>query len=211
MKNLAKAVLEVMKEVKGIDKSLTVGSGNHSYKGVSDQVVKKTIGDAMAKNGLVILPISIEPKTIVNRWEEKTNYGLKQKQSVFTEATTKYLLMHESGESQEIAGYGHGVDTQDKGAGKATTYALKYALLYMFLVPTGAIDDSDTTHSNDIAEPVKVVTPKAKDMKWLVINSKEWDNVVEGITRDKIKSIDDIAKHYKIRPEVVVELDKLLK
>ena len=42
---------------------------------------------------------------------------------------TKYLLLHESGESLELAGYGHGIDSQDKGAGKATTYAMKNALL----------------------------------------------------------------------------------
>ena len=33
----------------------------------------------------------------------------------------------------------------DKSAGKATTYALKYALLYLFMVPTGKIDDADKT------------------------------------------------------------------
>ena len=51
----------------------------------------------------------------------------KSKQSVFTDAHTKYLLLHTSGESIELSGYGQGVDTQDKGAGKATTYALKNA------------------------------------------------------------------------------------
>lgn len=61
--------------------------------------------------------------------------------------------MHTSGEYLTISGYGHGVDTQDKGAGKATTYALKYALLYTFLVPTGKIDDTDKDHSEDKEVP----------------------------------------------------------
>ena len=47
-------------------------------------------------------------------------------------------------------GYGHGIDSQDKAPGKATTYALKYALLYTFMVATGKIDDADSTHSDDI-------------------------------------------------------------
>jgi hypothetical protein len=94
----------------------------------------------------------------VSRWEEKNNYGTKMKQSVFTEVKTTYLLIHTSGESIELAGYGHGVDSQDKGAGKATTYALKYALLYSFLVPTGSIDDADSTHSDEY-DKVKSVTP----------------------------------------------------
>jgi hypothetical protein len=146
---LTQAIVNVMKEVKNIEKNLNVGEGKSSYKGVADKDVKHQIGEAMSRNGLCILPINIEPKITVERWVEETNYGPKTKQSVFTEVKTTYLLLHESGESMEIVGYGHGVDSQDKSAGKATTYALKYALLYVFMVPTGSIDDSDTTHSID--------------------------------------------------------------
>jgi hypothetical protein len=147
--NLAKAIIAVMKSVKGIEKNLNVGTGNSSYKGVADQDVKNIIGAAMEKNGLCILPVGVDAKTQIDRWEEAGGqYGPKQKQQVFTEVKTTYLLLHESGESMTIEGYGHGVDTQDKSAGKATTYALKYALLYAFLVPTGKIDDADN-HASD--------------------------------------------------------------
>ncbi len=153
MKHLAQAIVAVMKEVKGIDKAATVGVGSSSYKGVSDQDVKKIIGEAMERNGLCIVPTAVEPSVRVDRWEETYNGQAKQKQSVFTEVRTKYLLMHVSGESIELAGYGHGVDTQDKSAGKSTTYALKYALLYTFMVPTGKIDDADATHSDEVDVP----------------------------------------------------------
>ena len=153
MKEISKAILNVMNEVKGIDKSMTVGTGKSSYKGVSDKMVKEILQPAMAKNGLSILPTDVIAKTTTDRWEENTEYGKKMKQSTFTEVTTKYILLHTSGESIELAGYGHGVDNQDKGAGKATTYALKYALLYMFLIPTGTIDDADTEHSDSIDVP----------------------------------------------------------
>lgn len=154
-KNITKAIVAVMKKVKGIDKSATVGTGANAYKGVPDQEVKKIIGEAMAENGLCIVPISVSANTRIDRWEENTNYGAKQKQAVLVEATTKYLLLHESGESIELTGYGHGTDTQDKAAGKATTYALKYTLLYTFLVPTGKIDDSDNHHSDEYNVPGK--------------------------------------------------------
>lgn len=157
MKNLAEAILKVMEAVKGIDKSMTVGTGSSSYKGVPDKEVKEIIGREMVKNGLVMLPIGVEPSTKVDRWEETVIYNgnpqIKQKQSILTEVKTRYLLLHTSGESQIIEGYGQGVDNQDKGAGKATTYALKYALLYTFLVPTGKIDDSDREHSDSYSVP----------------------------------------------------------
>jgi len=163
--NLIKAIINVMNDVKGIEKSMTIGTGQMAYKGVPDKEVKKIIGQSMAKNGLCILPIGITPTIKIERWDELDYNGkMKAKQSVFTEVYSTFLLMHESGESQEICGYGHGVDPQDKGAGKATTYALKYALLYSFLVPTGDIDDTDAIHSNEIqTNPQnKVSKPQAK-------------------------------------------------
>jgi len=156
MKEINKAIVAVMKSVKGIEKDLDVGTGQSSYKGVSDKAVKQIIGKAMEENGLCILPIGIEPKVTIDRWSEPDPYKptvIKQKQSVFTEVITKYLLIHESGESVELMGYGQGIDSQDKGAGKATTYSLKYLLLYSFLVPTGKIDDADQVHSDDISTP----------------------------------------------------------
>jgi hypothetical protein len=154
MKEISKAILNVMKEVKGMEKNSKVGAGSSSYDGTKDQDVKEVFNDVMQRNGLCILPTEINEETQIDRWEETNNYGTKQKQSVFTKVKTKYLLLHESGESIELAGYGHGVDSQDKGAGKATTYALKNCLLYAFLTPVGKIDDTDLTHSNDIKQPI---------------------------------------------------------
>lgn len=174
---IAKAIIKVMQAVKGIEKSMTVGSGANSYKGVADKDVKLAIGNAMAENGLCIVPIANEARTQIDRWEETYNGVPKQKQSVFTEVTTKYLLLHESGESLEISGYGQGVDTQDKSAGKASTYALKYALLYTFMVPTGKIEDADNEHSDEKPVPPKVL-PQLKP------GTEQWNKAVLYLSKD---------------------------
>lgn len=194
--NLAKAVISVMKAIKGIDKSMTVGSGSYSYKGVSDKEVKQIIGEEMEKNGLCILPIDVVAKTQIDRWEE----GGKQKQSVLTEVNTKYLLLHESGESIELAGYGHGVDTQDKAAGKATTYALKYTLLYSFMVATGKIDDADTEHSDN-----KEV-PKAKDQRPFLTETA-FDGAIARIKAGETDLTDKIIKAYQLTQAQSTELE----
>ena len=150
MKQIAQAIQNVMNDIKGIEKNLNVGSGQMSYKGVSDKDVKQIVGEAMHRHGLCIIPTGVEAQTHIDRWEETSQYGNKMKQSILTEVKTKYLLLHLSGESIELQGYGHGVDSQDKSAGKATTYALKYALLYVFMIPTGKIDDADNTHSDEV-------------------------------------------------------------
>ena len=170
MKSISKAIIQVMKAVKGMEKNSSVGSGNNAYQGTKDQDVKEVFNTQLSEAGLCILPIDIEEETQIDRWVDPKYQN--QKQSVFTKVKVKYMLLHESGESIELMGYGHGVDPQDKGAGKATTYALKNCLLYTFLTPVGKIDDTDTTHSEDIktpqpVKPVKPVKPKlgAKDAK----------------------------------------------
>lgn len=190
-KNITQAILNVMADVKNIDKTMQVGSGNNSYKGVSDEAVKRIIGQSMQANGLAIVPISIEPSTKIDRWEETNQYGTKTKQSVFTEVKTKYLLLHTSGESIELQGYGHGVDSQDKGAGKATTYALKYCLLYTFLTPTTKMDDTDTEHSE-----VKEVAPLTSGKKWLNKDTPEWQGAIKFLTEGG--TIDKIEGKYRI-------------
>ena len=169
---LVKATIAVMKEVKGIDKTMVIGTGQNSYKGVPDQEVKKVVGDAMAKNGLSIFTTNIEESTQIDQWDESYNGQSRRKQQVFTKVKGTYLLCHESGEYITIQGIGHGIDSQDKSAGKASTYSLKNALLYCFLVPTGRIEDTDTTHSDDI--PV-VTTLK-------VMSDKQFENVKKLLT-----------------------------
>lgn len=168
MIEISKAINAVMDEVNWVAKNMTVWSWNNSYKWVSDKDVKQAIRESMIKNWLSILPTWVNAKIQVDRWEEDDTYNKqppypkKTKQSIFTEVETKYILLHTSWESIELAWYGQGVDTQDKWAGKATTYALKNTLLNMFLIPTWV--DTDDTHSDDLPIPkAKTETkPKAK-------------------------------------------------
>ena len=196
MKNISKAIIKVMQEVKGMEKNSTVGRGNNSYSGTKDQDVKEVFNDALANNGLCILPTDIQETTDITKWSEDSQYGVKQKQSVFTKVITKYMLLHESGESIELSGYGHGVDPQDKGAGKATTYALKNCLLYTFLTPVGKIDDTETTHSSDIATPVKI---------------KKQTFTAKHAQGEKLKGTDakDLKDKYIITDEQIVKYNEL--
>jgi hypothetical protein len=150
---IGKAIIATMAALRGgIKKNSTVGTGSYAYKGVSDMDVKNAIGTAMSENGLSMIPIEITPILKVESWTA----GDKIKNQIFCEVKTKYLLIHgESGQNITVEGYGHGIDSADKAAGKATTYALKYALLYTFMVPTGDIDDTDSTHSEE--QPQKPV------------------------------------------------------
>lgn len=180
MKNITLAIIEVMKDVEWVAKNMTVWKWDNAYNWVSDKDVRIVMRESMIKNWLSLLPIQINPTIRIDRWEEEDPYSksvpkaMRSKQSVFTEVSTKYLLVHTSGESIEVSWYWQGVDSQDKWAGKATTYAMKNTLLNMFLVPTGI--DTDNTHSDDIDVPKsQYVWGEVK--KWL--NHKDMKEMIE--------------------------------
>ncbi len=193
-----------MKEVKGMEKNSHVGSGRNAYNGTKDQDVKEVFNDALSKNGLIMFPKDIEEETQVDRWEQEYNGNKQQKQSVFTKVKVYYTLAHESGESVTICGYGHGVDPQDKGAGKATTYAMKNALLYTFLTPVGKIDDTDTTHSNDIATP----QPTPKTQRVIVEEGDDlFLKIIDGVV-NKGRTLEQAKNLYNISETVEKSLRK---
>jgi len=185
MKNLINAMLGVMQDVKHIAKDATVGSGRYQYKGVSDAQVKEAFQQAFIKHKLVIMTNDVDDDIQIDRWQD----GDKWKQSITTVVKTKYTLIHESGESMELMGYGHGIDTADKGAGKATTYALKNVLLNTFVVPS-VNDDTDTTHSND--QPV----PQTDNRAWLNENTPEWNEALKFLANGG--TLEKIMTKYKI-------------
>lgn len=201
MKNIAEAIIQVQKAVKGMEKTSNVGSGNNAYKGTKDQDVKEVFNTELSKAGLCILPISIEDTTEVSRWTQLYNGIEQQKQSVFTKVVTRYMLLHTSGESIELSGYGHGVDPQDKGAGKATTYALKNCLLYTFLTPVGKIDDTDRTHSDDIETPNPEIS---KSEKRTLTTELAKTSAKEGLT------LAVMMKNYEMTAEQQEKYAKLL-
>jgi hypothetical protein len=217
MKKIAVAIIKVMQAVKGMEKRSRVGSGKNAYNGTKDQDVKEVFNEALAANGLCVLPTGIEEETEIERWVEDTQWGLKQKQSVFTKVKTKYLLLHESGESIELAGYGHGVDPQDKGAGKATTYALKNCLLYAFLTPVGKIDDTETVHSDQLevapqqpkkaAPKKKAAAPKKAAKK--TIPAEKMDGL-KAYAKKEGKTTADIMKQYDLTVEQEADLNAFL-
>ena len=160
MKNIIKAIIKVQQTVCNLEKNASVGIGKNSYDGTKMFDVMTAFNKAMSDNGLSILTTDIDDDIRVERWNEQTPYGEKSKQSVFCALKVKYLLLHTSGESVELAGYGHGVDPQDKASGKALTYSLKNTLINTFLTPVGKVEDTDATHSDDIDVPKKKATPK---------------------------------------------------
>ena len=224
MKELINAINNVMKEATEVAKNSRVGKGSNAYDGLKDVDVKSLIQPLMQKNNLALFPVSIDIQTEKEVWEQEETWNgstqVKRKRQFFVEVKTKYMIVHESGQSIEIIGFGHGIDSADKAPGKAQTYALKMALMYTFLIPAGNIDDSDSTHSDDIETPKtqdKYKSKKQDDKPWFNPTTKKGDLTKSGqsfiqyaIKVGKDKALSDTQLKYKVSSSTkdwVMDLD----
>ena len=152
--NLHEKIITIMSEIENINKGATVGRGNSAYKGVTNESVLRIVRNKLIEHKVVAIPFQAEhtSKTFDFKVEDQYNKGsMKQsfRNECFTQVSIK-LVNAENIEEELIYGpfSGVGVDPQDKAAGKAMTYALKYSLLNIFWIPTG--NDPDSVHSNDL-------------------------------------------------------------
>jgi hypothetical protein len=166
---LYKKISEVMKDVRYLKKDDNVSTGGSgSYKAISEEKVTETIRASLIRNGLVILPVEQEHKRDDTLLE---NNG-KQTVSRLTTVNTKYKIVDiETGEFEILASSGTGVDTQDKGVGKAMTYSYKYLLLRTFAIPTGEDPDkiSSTTIDKEQQEFKHIESQKPSKVQMLAL------------------------------------------
>lgn len=144
--NLWEKIGNISAEIESIQKDDTVGYGSNSYKAISIEKVVKTVGEKMNKYGVVVYPISQEyTRTDEEVVKKDGSKGINRISDV--NVIYEVVNIHNPVEKIQTAASGTGVDTQDKGVGKAQTYAYKNMLLKLFAIPTG--DDTDKIHSDD--------------------------------------------------------------
>ena len=147
--NLHEKIYNVMCDSQALEKDLTVGEGRNSYQAVGEKAVLNMLKPLFKKYKLVIFPIDGEIKETNFSWEVDYNGKAQTKVRNVTQVKVLYKLVDvESGESVTIAGFGNGADSQDKGSGKALTYAYKTALSKTFMLFSG--EDTDNEHSDDL-------------------------------------------------------------
>ena len=143
-------ILAVMNEVGYLNKDGFVETGKgKGYKALTDEKVLTAIRPVMVKNRLVMLPVNMEQR----RTDEKVkDYNGNEKTNRITDVNMTFRIIDADDPTSyvDVVSSGTGVDTQDKGIGKAQTYAKKYALLNSFLIPSG--EDTDQISSEKYTE-----------------------------------------------------------
>lgn len=120
MHRVMKAVSYVQKEDKKV---------NNQYTFVSHDAVTAKIRPALIENGIITVPRVV-------RWAQDGNR---------TEANVEvdFVNIDKPDEKITVPMFGFGIDPQDKGPGKAISYAVKYALLKAFSLETGDDPEKD--------------------------------------------------------------------
>lgn len=130
--NIYQRMNAVMKEVSGVgkDKEAKFAGG---FKYASHDAVVKAVRDSLVENGVVMVMDLKSHVVDGNRLE-----------AVYT---VRFVNIDNPEDAIHSDWFGFGIDTSDKGPGKAISYIKKYALLNTLSLPTGDDPENDN-HSH---------------------------------------------------------------
>jgi len=171
--SLYEKIYNVMCESEALEKSMIVGSGTNSYRAISESAVLNSIKPLLKKHKLILFPVSA---SIVELQNDFKGYKDEDKTRLISQVVATYKIVDvETGESEILATVGNGADPQDKGSGKAWTYAYKALLQKTFCLFSG--EDTDNTHSDDVMPTPKKTTLTQEQFNELLLigNQKGYD------------------------------------
>lgn len=128
-KNIHQRLHDVMQAVDYIQKERKQGM---RYTIVSHDAVTAKVRPELVKAGVVYYPVAMTRSQNGNRTE--------------IDLTVRFANIDEPSDFIDVVAAGYGVDEQDKGPGKAISYAVKYCLLKALGLETG--DDPDETQDD---------------------------------------------------------------
>lgn len=190
-RNIYQRMAAVTAEMETVAKNLSVSAGKGaSYKAVGEADVLAAVKPLEEKHGIYSYPVS---RRVLDSGElvTESEYNGKTTKSVRlylrVETTYRFVNIDNPSEYLETITYGDGVDSQDKGPGKAMTYADKYALLKAYKISTG--DDPDKDASQPLQSVRRGTSPKISIAK--AQNVKRW-------LEDAGINVEGICKQYKV-------------
>jgi hypothetical protein len=144
--SLYEKMYQVMCESEALEKSMTVGFGSNSYKAISEASVLNGVKPLLKKYKLILFPVKASIQEHVDSFPNSKG---ETSSRLMSQVMAQYKIVDiESGESELLETVGNGSDPQDKGSGKAWTYAYKALLQKTFMLFSG--EDTDNEHSDDI-------------------------------------------------------------
>lgn len=139
--NIFQRVLAIMAELKALTKDDKAPEGAGGYTYISHEAVSMALQPLLVKHGVVIFPST-------TRVEYESNGRMVHARVTMF---VKFVNADEPKDSFVVEVPGNALNPSDKALGAAITYAMKYAILKTFQIPTGRADDIES-HNNTFEE-----------------------------------------------------------
>jgi len=198
---LLRKLVEVRKAVPYLQKS----QNGYQYAYVGSSNVLAAVRDKLDEVGLVLFPKIISREVTQTVASNKDKYGnTKNSITYFTELFFEFTWFDaDSGESYVVPFYAQGIDTNnEKGVGKAMTYAEKYFLLKSFNIPTDS-DDPDAFQrksgqlSVDYISEAQVNELKGLFNQLASVCQVDYSSVMERFSHDfQVKALEKLTSDY---------------
>lgn len=169
------------------------GTNQHfKYNYVQDVDVITAVRKAAIANGLVI-------QTSMPDYTERVETAGGRQKVYTTVKLTITVTDSETGYYEQYDWYGQGLDSDDKGIQKAATSGLKYALMKLFLIPSG--DDDDPDSDAPVPPKPKTETPQTKQP----VPDGAWVEAL-NLTKDQKAAFSARCKEHGVKWQRVVKL-----
>lgn len=190
--NIFQKMSEVTNLIGRVKKNLTVKvSEKQQYKAVSEVDIITEVKEAEYKVGIYSYPLEREIIkddiiTTTSQYGEKNTFHIRLK------TIYRFINIHNPQEYIEITSYSDGMDSGDKGFGKAMTYGDKYALMKAYKIETG--DDPDKEASQEFKKysaqkNIQNATDKQIEIIKQIYSEDELKTMLERLKLKDIKEI----------------------
>ena len=194
--NIYQRLSKITSELGIVAKNLNVEiTSNKSYRAVSERDIIDAVKPLEEKYGVYSYPVSrevLESNMLEN--EKVWNQQVTKTTSFFSRIKTVYRFVNVDNPTEytETMVFSEGIDTQDKGSGKAMTYADKYALMKAYKISTGEDPDQTGSEENNYRKASQSETKHiCEDCKKEIVSTPT--------NRGEIWTADDIAGYSQRR------------
>lgn len=146
--NIFEKLMNISNEVSDLSKDLNVEMSNgKNYSAVSEKSVLDAIKPLEFKYRVFSYPVKRSRNSQVMRREWKDANGQVRATTLLVDrvdVTYRFVNVDDPSDFIDVDSFGTGIDTGDKGPGKAMTYADKYALIKAYKLAAGNVSDPDT-------------------------------------------------------------------
>lgn len=153
-----------------------------AYGYISHDAVTAAVRVPLQKHGVMVVPSVAEYKNDGNRMEARIKVD--------------FINIDDPQDRVTVETVGYGVDSSDKGPGKAFSYALKYAYLKLFLLNSGEdIETDDIKHDPATTKTSEIEKSKKEANEAIQVAAKNFKAAIDGATT--VKELNELQRENK--------------